>query len=755
MKSSTIKLIFTLVIFIGIDSAIDAQGVSVSKDGSAPNPNAILDVSSDSLGVLIPRLDLIQKTDLAANLTSTENGLLIFYDGDSHFYFWQDTSFRKINATTFLSDNDMDTRVEVEHMPDDDLIRFFSKGTEFWQMRGSAFEPHNTGHSIFIGQHAGRKDDLTNNHNIAIGKAALFENIGMDLLIAIGDSAMMELGKNGPDDTGRDNIAIGSKAMAFNGEGQQNTAVGHFALAYMRNGFANTAIGRNALRDNIIGNKNTGVGTDAMGKLKTGDDNVAIGANAALNLTSGSQNIAVGVNALLENTNGNHNVAIGHATMYNNSQSQTVAIGDSALAYNGMSALPGNYDGQRNTAVGSRALKYNDTGGWNTAVGSQALYANEDGFGNSSFGARALINNTAGDENCGYGNSALLSNTTGIKNVAVGVNTMYHNESGSWNTAVGTAAGNYNTGSHNTAVGYGSLGYNDRSELVAVGSQALLKNGYNSDNPLEAIQNTAVGTRALRDNFKGWGNTGVGYQTMQNNTVGNLNTAMGVGALAESFQGDGNSVYGTFAMYDNIGGDYNTAIGQYALYNNENGDYNTAAGVSANSLGANYNNSTGLGYNADCTASNQVRIGNSTVGSIGGYANWTNVSDGRFKSDVAEDVKGLEFIKELRPVTYNIDLGSIERFYQDHYGEIDTTSWEDKYAKEQMRMTGFIAQEVEQAAATAGYDFSGVDKPKNDDDYYGLRYAEFVVPLVKAVQELSAQNDALRMEVEELKQRLR
>ena len=33
------------------------------------------------------------------------------------------------------------------------------------------------------------------------------------------------------------------------------------------------------------------------------------------------------------------------------------------------------------------------------------------------------------------------------------------------------------------------------------------------------------------------------------------------------------------------------------------------------------------------------------------------------------------------------------------------------------------------------FDFSGVDPPKNEKDLYGLRYAEFVVPLVKAVQE--------------------
>lgn len=49
--------------------------------------------------------------------------------------------------------------------------------------------------------------------------------------------------------------------------------------------------------------------------------------------------------------------------------------------------------------------------------------------------------------------------------------------------------------------------------------------------------------------------------------------------------------------------------------------------------------------------------------------------------------------------------------------------------------TGFIAQEVEQAAREAGFVFSGVDVPQGSSDYYGLRYASFVVPLVKAIQE--------------------
>jgi hypothetical protein len=55
--------------------------------------------------------------------------------------------------------------------------------------------------------------------------------------------------------------------------------------------------------------------------------------------------------------------------------------------------------------------------------------------------------------------------------------------------------------------------------------------------------------------------------------------------------------------------------------------------------------------------------------------------------------------------------------------------------------TGFVAQEVQAAANKFKYDFNGVDKPKTQGGLYGLRYSEFVVPLVKAVQDLSRMND--------------
>jgi hypothetical protein len=71
-----------------------------------------------------------------------------------------------------------------------------------------------------------------------------------------------------------------------------------------------------------------------------------------------------------------------------------------------------------------------------------------------------------------------------------------------------------------------------------------------------------------------------------------------------------------------------------------------------------------------------------------------------------------------------------------------------------MIRSGFLAQDVEAAAQQVGFDFSGVDAPKNEKDMYGLRYAEFVVPLVKAIQEQQEEIELLQQQNAELAMRL-
>ncbi|MBK8493556.1 MAG: tail fiber domain-containing protein [Chitinophagaceae bacterium] len=134
------------------------------------------------------------------------------------------------------------------------------------------------------------------------------------------------------------------------------------------------------------------------------------------------------------------------------------------------------------------------------------------------------------------------------------------------------------------------------------------------------------------------------------------------------------------------------------------------------------------------TANNVVEIGNTSITKIGGAVGWSIGSDKRIKTNIKQDVPGLAFINLLQPVTYNLDIHK-QMELMGTSRKKDFKPFEGMYEIEKIKMTGFLAQDVEAAAKSIGYDFSGVDVPKNSTDLYGLKYGDFVVPLVKAVQE--------------------
>lgn len=327
---------------------------------------------------------------------------------------------------------------------------------------------------------------------------------------------------------------------------------------------------------------------------------------------------------------------------------------------------------------------------------------------------------------------------------------------------LGLSAGVINTGLYNTAVGGYALQSNTSGSYnTANGNQAL-------DSNTTGIWNTATGFRSLYSNKTGQANTANGESALYANATGNYNTAMGLEALYYDSVGSGNTAIGQDALFNNITGDENTATGTEALSINAAGSYNTADGYFAGPNVDGLSNTTAIGENATTTADNQVRIGDNYATSIGGYVNWSNISDGRVKKNIKPNVPGLTFINKLQPITYNLNLDAADKIIQrstikDKDARLNEEVRQGKAiqlsqfelnarkAKEQIVYTGFIAQDVEKAARSLNYDFSGVDAAKNNKDLYGLRYADFVVPLVKAVQELSNMNDAKDASIDTLK----
>ena len=108
-------------------------------------------------------------------------------------------------------------------------------------------------------------------------------------------------------------------------------------------------------------------------------------------------------------------------------------------------------------------------------------------------------------------------------------------------------------------------------------------------------------------------------------------------------------------------------------------------------------------------------------------------SDVREKTNIISSVLGLGFIESLNPVSYQWKVGkNVVSF--DEENNIIVTPCPGKRTH-----FGLIAQEVK-AALPEGVDFGGWILTDSDypDSPQALRYDQFIAPLIKAVQELSA-----------------
>jgi len=480
------------------------------------------------------------------------------------------------------------------------------------------------------------------------------------------------------------------------------------------------------------------------------------------NVTGGGGTYSGSSSILLNGTSFERVALTGDVTAPLNSNTTTIAngavntakIADNAVTTAKIASNAVTIDKLPAGATSTTYLKGDGT--WGTPTGGGGSYSGSSSIAlnGSSFERAALTGDVTAEAN---------SNVTTISNGAVTTDKIA-------NSAVTTDK----IGNNEVTIAKLPAGASDTTFLRGDGEWVTLPTGAGISGtgtlnyiPKFTPNGTTLGNSIMRETNSGIGiddNNDVGHKLtvngrlslhFGNKTKGNILIGQGVAPNIPSGVNE-NVVIGRNAGVglNNGGSNYNVVIGANADVNQFGssvviGHAAIASQAHSTVIGrlasASSSNSIAIGYNVAATSANSIVLGNSTTTSASVPVSWTISSDGRFKTNVQATVKGLDFIKKLKPVQYKWDIKGMEDFI----GIPDSLRLEDsRISKESIVYTGFIAQEVEEAATQVGFDFSGISKPNNEAEMYGLRYSEFVVPLVKAVQEQQVIIEDMRAEAQ-------
>ncbi len=701
--STLLLLIFVLL----ISKNLHAQNTFPSS-GSAgigtttPNTSSLLEMKSTSKGLLIPRMTQAQRNAIS----SPSESLMIYQtDGTPGFYYIYSGSWIALKgANKSLSDLIAPTSIKVDLLPSPTNSHSLGSSNARWKdvnLYNLKFADGTVQTSAAKSYAAGTGISISGNTISSTFNSSQWITSGSNIYYNTGN---VGIGISSPTTGG---LVVNTKAGAVNA---------------------------------MFGSTTTGVAIES--------NYPGIGLNTYYN--GGRKFIAAGYGGLI-----GIDPTSGLMGFYNSAFSGTAA-GTATLIADLAITASGNVGIGTTTPTTGGLVVNTKTGGVNAMFGSNTTGVAIESA-NPGIGLNTYYNNGRKFIASGYGGVIGLDPTSGLLG--------FYNSAAS-GTADGaatipadmviTAAGNVGIGTTtpgakldvfgDALINNVTVGSGNNSGNTVVGEDAF-KNNTNT-----AGYNCAVGFENLYSNTSGLGNTAMGYTGMYSNIDGANNTADGYSALYFNTNGSYNTAMGSGALSENTTGSYNTVVGRNALVYNSTGSNNTVVGCNSgvNSSRVNLTNSMALGYGVEITASNQVTVGNTDVTVIGGQVGWSNFSDGRFKKDIQQNVPGLTFINKLRPLTYHIDLEKFEQFSGRKDSTLNAMKPELQKAEQKLR-TGFVAQDVEQAAKDVNYDFDGVNHPKDEKDHYSLVYADFVPSLVKAVQELSKLNDAKNASIDSLK----
>lgn len=506
-------------------------------------------------------------------------------------------------------------------------------------------------------------------------------------------TGLVGLGLNaGPVNTGFSNTFFGGTAGLLNTTGDSNTFIGQGAGASNTTTSSNTYVGTGAGQSNTTGSQNVYLGRLAGGNGATGSNNILIGNGAGI-LNQANQNSFVG------SFSGN-----GNSTGANNS-----FFGFSSGASNGI--------GNQNTFVGAFAGNVNTDGTLNTIIGCNANLSTNNLTNAAAIGTNALVSAS---------NSLVLGSVNGVNSATSTVN-----------VGIGTTA---------------------PLERLHVAGRTFLTNGFSADNAALVYRN----------------NTDYMFLGPQSGSSAN-GAAMALFGTTNSTGGNAGGVdFNVPTGLVRITSAGNVGIGATParklevsnagiVYGRITNTASTEVGFELKRLGSDWQmrNEAGLlffGQSSDdlVTVNDVLRLAGSsvtpavdngiTLGQLG--LRWTNVfavngtiqtSDANDKKEMKPITFGLDKIKQLRPISFQ---------------------WKDNAIDNSATHLGFVAQEVKQVLPQVIVDSDWVELPEGQgrvwqkSERLGMKYAEIIPVLVKAVQEQQEVIENQKNEIKTLKQQL-
>jgi len=315
--------------------------------------------------------------------------------------------------------------------------------------------------------------------------------------------------------------------------------------------------------------------------------------------------------------------------------------------------------------------------------------------------------------NVGIGKDVFKTLTSGTQNVVFGYNAGDAITTGADNIVLGAHAGtDLNTGTNNTFVGRGAGGsITSGSSNVSIGHNAY--NGCDGED-----KNISIGQDALGGGISG----------------GEFNTAVGIEAGLVVTSGDENTLFGYQAGKGILAGANNTCLGRNAGDAITTGSNNICIGSGSDPAVDSQSNGIALG--SVTAASDDFSFGRSSnvvTNDFDADADWSRSSDIRLKKNIESTTLGLDFINDLRPVkfqwkpSYEVPKEMKTEYNVENQKNLDYVSH------------GFIAQEVKEAIDKHGdTTFGGWHMDKVDNETQRVKKNMFIMPLIKAVQELTA-----------------